>query len=167
MRSRHGPAQVDPVVEATEEQALREHRLAHEPCSRARCLRGFLWQGVFAVWALFLTACRHDAICVPEDEIPYDGLDQDCDGVDLTDRDGDGFDAVEAGGDDCDDLDASAYPGAPDTPYDGVDQDCDGADLTDVDGDGHDAVEAGGNDCDDQDPTAWPGAPDTPYDGVD
>lgn len=39
------------------------------------------------------------------DEIPYDGVDQDCDGTDLTDVDGDGSIGQDAGGDDCDDQD--------------------------------------------------------------
>lgn len=45
-------------------------------------------------------------------EIPYDGIDQNCDGKDLTDVDGDGYDAEIVGGEDCDDNDASVYPGA-------------------------------------------------------
>jgi|GEM_PF-1807528 len=39
-------------------------------------------------------------------DLPYDGIDQDCTGEDLTDVDGDGFDR----GDDCDDGDPSIYP---------------------------------------------------------
>jgi len=96
--------------------------------------------------------------CVPQDEIPYDGVDQDCDGFDLTDADGDGHDAAEVDGDDCDDTDPDSYPGAEEIPYDGVDQDCDGADLTDVDGDGYDAEEVGGDDCNDDDPATHPDA---------
>lgn len=37
-------------------------------------------------------------------EIPYDGIDQDCDGLDLTDVDEDGFDSEVVGGLDCNDL---------------------------------------------------------------
>ncbi len=40
-------------------------------------------------------------------ETPYDGVDQDCTGADLTDADGDGVDAIAAGGSDCDDADPS------------------------------------------------------------
>lgn len=62
-------------------------------------------------------------------EIPYDGIDQDCDGVDLTDVDGDGQDAIEAGGVDCDDTDTSIAAGGLEVCGDGIDQDCDGIDL--------------------------------------
>ncbi len=92
-------------------------------------------------------------------EVPYDGVDQDCDGSDLDDVDGDGWALSE----DCDDADAAAYPGASEVPYDGVDQDCDGSDLDDVDGDGWGLSE----DCDDLDPSIHPGAIDEPEDGVD
>jgi hypothetical protein len=55
-----------------------------------------------------------------------DGVDQDCDGADLScgglvDADEDGFGADV----DCDDGDSARYPGAPEL-CDGVDQDCDG-----------------------------------------
>src|SRR5690606_20466244 len=54
-----------------------------------------------------------DPTVYPEaEEIPYDGIDQDCDGSDLTDVDGDGYDALAAGGDDCDDEDPEVHPGA-------------------------------------------------------
>jgi len=51
--------------------------------------------------------------CIPSDEIPYDGLDQDCDGADLSDVDGDGYHAVIAGGEDCDDQDSEVRPVPP------------------------------------------------------
>ncbi len=59
------------------------------------------------------------------DEVPYDGVDQDCDGADLTDVDGDGYDAPEVGGDDCDDGSADVNPGALEVPCNDVDEDCD------------------------------------------
>jgi len=101
-------------------------------------------------------------------ELAYDGVDQDCDGADLTDVDGDGVDGELAGGDDCDDTDPAAFPGAEEVPYDGVDQDCDDADLDDLDGDGAAGAEAaGGTDCDDADASIHPDAAEVPYDGVD
>jgi len=57
-------------------------------------------------------------------ETPYDGVDQDCDGTDLTDVDGDGYDGGGSG-DDCNDNDGTINPGATETEN-GVDDDCDG-----------------------------------------
>ncbi|TVQ90680.1 MAG: hypothetical protein EA397_11830, partial [Deltaproteobacteria bacterium] len=88
-------------------------------------------------------------------EIPYDRIDQNCDGFDLVDVDGDTFPGIlqaewEAlpDGDpdlfwpsglderlDCDDDDATIFPDAPEVPYDRIDQSCDTFDLVDVDGD--------------------------------
>jgi hypothetical protein len=47
-------------------------------------------------------------------ETPYDGIDQDCNGFDVTDIDQDGFDAEEVGGNDCDDTRSLINPNATD-----------------------------------------------------
>ena len=83
-------------------------------------------------------------------EIPYDGIDQDCNGDDVIDADGDGYVADVAGGDDCDDTDADVYPGSLEIA-DGIDSNCDsivdeGTAWYDDDGDGY--TEDGG-DCND------------------
>lgn len=82
-------------------------------------------------------------------EVPYDGIDQDCDGLDLMDVDGDGYSG--GGGSDCWDNNAAVYPGVPEVA-DGVDQDCDG-EVSDDDGDGY--TEQGG-DCDDSNVSSHP-----------
>jgi MYXO-CTERM domain-containing protein len=86
-----------------------------------------------------------------------DGVDSDCDGVELcyADADDDGFvdgartvpsadlDCDDPGegraadpGTDCDDTDAAVHPGASEAVGDSVDSDCDGAELCYVDSDG-------------------------------
>ena len=100
-------------------------------------------------------------------EVPYDGIDQDCSGADLTDVDGDGFDAAIVSGPDCDDGDASVNPAAVEVWYDGVDQDCDGASDYDQDGDGYDSDAHGGEDCDDLAASINPAVSDLFEDGVD
>ncbi len=71
-------------------------------------------------------------------EIPYDRIDQDCDGGDLCDVDGDGeLSLMCATGLDCDDEKAEVNTLAEEVFGDGIDNDCDGViDSPDRDGDG-------------------------------
>ncbi len=100
-------------------------------------------------------------------EIPYNGIDEDCDGFDLVDVDGDGADGAAVGGPDCDDNQPAVAPGHPERAGDGLDNDCDPSNDDDLDLDGFLARIAGGDDCDDLDDTIYPGAPDVPGDGID
>jgi hypothetical protein len=59
-------------------------------------------------------------------DVPYNAVDEDCDGSDLVDVDGDGWDATAVGGDDCADANASIHPDAEELCGDGRDNDCDG-----------------------------------------
>lgn len=94
-------------------------------------------------------------------EIPYDGIDNDCDPrTPDDDLDGDGLSPPA----DCDDTDPDVRPGLPERPYDGIDQDCD--DVTpddDLDGDGYGADE----DCNDTAAAIFPGNDEIYYDGID
>ncbi len=101
------------------------------------------------------------------EEVPYDGIDQDCSGSDLCDVDMDGVNAPECSGEDCDDLDPTVHPNAAEVWYDGIDQNCDDLQDSDQDGDGYAAVAAGGNDCDDLEPDVHPNQTEIWYDGVD
>ncbi len=94
-------------------------------------------------------------------EIPYNGLDDDCDETTLDDDlDQDGF--VLA--DDCDDNNAIVNPAAAETPYNGIDDDCDETTLDDdLDQDGFVLAD----DCDDENANVNPAAAETPYNGVD
>lgn len=99
------------------------------------------------------------------EDVPEDGVDQDCNGADtircFTDADADGYgapllhsplslasdgscdveDFESAQGGDCDDANDQVHPGAVEVAADGDDQDCNGVDavicFVDYDGDGH------------------------------
>ncbi len=106
--------------------------------------------------------CASDAPAVHPgaDEIPYDGVDNDCDpSTPDDDLDEDGF-GVEV---DCDDADAEVSPSAEEVTYDDLDNDCD-PDTPDDDLDGDGFGEA--DDCDDADATVAPGAAEVCGDGV-
>lgn len=96
-------------------------------------------------------------------EVPYDDIDQDCDGADLIDADGDRYDVHF----DCDDTDPEVNPGATEVPKNGKDDDCVDGDSADTDGDGYDDDEFGGEDCNDGDASIHPGARDLWNDGLD
>ena len=113
---------------------------------------------------LLLPACvtetsigKNTSLGCDDAEVPYDGLDNDCDAATPDDDlDADGF--ALAG--DCDDADADV--GGDEVAYDGVDNDCDPTTPDDdLDGDGYLQVD----DCDDADPAV--GGPEVAYDGVD
>jgi len=123
-------------------------------------------------------------IFVGAEDRPYDGIDQNCDGLDDFDQDGDGFipnayvgiatiNLAETGalpGGDCDDEDALRHPDTEEI-CDGVINGCDATlpeDELDGDGDGFvsctvvdsgwvgDEAIQGGGDCDDEDPILFP-----------
>lgn len=68
------------------------------------------------------------------EEIPYNGVDDDCDDGDACDVDGDGYAAEACGGRDCDDEEPLISPAVEDEPGDGIDADCDGSDGGEGDG---------------------------------
>lgn len=117
------------------------------------------------------------ADCAPTDanihpgatDIAYDGIDQDCDGVDRTDVDGDGYPGG-ATGNDCNDNDSNVNPGKAEDCSDNLDNNCDNEvdnlpSCPDNDYDKDGVTETQG-DCDDQDPNQYPGNIES-YDGKD
>ena len=119
-------------------------------------------------------------------EIPNDGVDQNCDGIELyLDQDGDGYTSDV----DCDDLKNTVYPGAPEI-CDDIDNNCNGISdeglrttyYFDSDGDGFGNPNTAqdfctgtqdsnyvldGTDCNDSDNTWYPGATETTGDCFD
>jgi len=94
-------------------------------------------------------------------EIPYNGMDDDCDPETLDDDlDQDGFVLAE----DCDDQNANINPDQMEIPYNGFDDDCNVATLDDdLDQDGFGLAD----DCDDQNPAINPNADEIPNNGID
>ncbi|MEL6341930.1 MAG: putative metal-binding motif-containing protein [Myxococcota bacterium] len=108
-------------------------------------------------------------------DIPYDGIDNDCEGGDNNDIDGDGYVGEPAGGDDCNDVVVEINPGAAELCYNNIDEDCDGVALAETDGDcdqdgfpsADEELGFGGEDCDDFNEAVRPDADEIWYDGVD
>ena len=94
-------------------------------------------------------------------EIPYNGIDEDCNSATLDDDlDQDGFLSV----DDCNDMNNNINPNQVETPYNGIDDDCNPATLDDdLDQDGYNLV----NDCDDNMSSINPGAVEILDNGID
>lgn len=112
-----------------------------------------------------------NSVSLDAEEGVADGIDQNCDGLELCyedfDQDGSGSDVEEyssdltctalgfsASADDCDDNNGSSYPGATEIVADGIDQDCDNGDLcyadSDLDGLGASSTTNSSDlDCDD------------------
>lgn len=131
---------------------------------------------------------RDDSVFPGADEVPYDGVDQDCSGADVTDVDADGYEGAAPasggigsagaagaagasagdGAEDCDDTRPDVHPASVDVCDDGTDQDCSGADQAcdALDGDG-DGVTAASGDCNDRDAAVNPEQDETYYNGVD
>lgn len=94
-------------------------------------------------------------------EIPYNGIDENCNGMnDEGDQDGDGF-SIHL---DCNDNDVAINPEAAEIIYNGIDENCNGlADDDDLDQDGYLLAD----DCNDSDPAINPGQSEIPYNGID
>jgi hypothetical protein len=110
-------------------------------------------------------------------DIPCNGVDEDCDGMDAgEDNDWDGYCSAASGGNDCDDTNSAIHPGAVEIWYDGIDQNCDGYNDYDMDNDGYVSElwpdKVGGTathtgDCDDTNSAIHPGAVEIAWDDVD
>ncbi|HEY3387692.1 MAG TPA: MopE-related protein [Saprospiraceae bacterium] len=96
-----------------------------------------------------------------QQEIPYNGLDDDCDTLTLDDDlDQDGYPQ----GEDCDDTNPDVNADQDELPYNGLDDDCDALTFDDdLDQDGFGINE----DCNDSIPLIYPGATEIPGNGVD
>jgi hypothetical protein len=96
-------------------------------------------------------------------DIPENGVDEDCNGSDAVnlDHDGDHFNRPQ----DCDDGNAGINPSATDVPGNGIDEDCSGADAVNNDKDGDKSSPPA--DCNDNNPRIHPGAHDTPGNHLD
>ncbi len=94
-------------------------------------------------------------------EIPYNGIDDDCNTSTLDDDlDQDGFLLA----DDCDDNNPNINPDQTEEPYNGIDDDCNSATLDDdLDQDGFLLID----DCDDNNPNINPDQTEEPYNGID
>lgn len=94
-------------------------------------------------------------------EIPYNGVDDDCDANTLDDDlDQDGFVLAS----DCDDDNADINPNQTEIPYNGIDEDCNPNTLDDdLDQDGFVLAD----DCDDTNPDANPNGTEIPNNGID
>jgi hypothetical protein len=94
-------------------------------------------------------------------EIANNGIDEDCDGMDLIiDEDGDGFNSSM----DCDDQNIVVNPYAAEVPYNGIDEDCNTYTLDDdLDGDGFPIA----TDCNDTNSLINPNVFEQIYNGID
>ena len=121
-------------------------------------------------WSVLAGDCddTDPAVNPGAEEVPRNGIADDCTGVDSAPKHQDNDDDGYLDDEDCDDTDPSTYPGAPD-PTDGKDDDCDGLaddDELNADADG-DGVTPAEGDCDDHDTNFSPRAVDVPDDYVD